>query len=421
MKDKNILKCPKCGESIDVNEVLYKELNNEFTKRLEEMSIENEKKIKHKINEINEEKEKLAKEKEDFEENIKKQVQAKVSAEKLKIEEKIKSQLESENEEQLAELQKELQKKSEQVKDLNRSKSEIEKLKREKDEMKELMELENEKKLTEILREEKGKIKRQADEEQSLKLKEKEKVIENLMDQLNEAKRQAEQGSMQLQGEIQELELENILRELFRFDEIQEVKKGQRGADCLQVVKNSSGGECGKIYYESKRTKDFSNSWIQKLKNDNLEAKADILVLVSQAMPDGEDKYFYKDGVWVCSFAEIKGLAFVLRHGLMQLQLVAVTQHNKDAKMEMLYNYLTSKEFKGQLEAIIEGFSSLQSGYHDEKKKMQKIWAEREKQLEKILTNTITFYGSLRGIAGASIPEIPMLEDNSPLSLDIGS
>jgi hypothetical protein len=224
-------------------------------------------------------------------------------------------------------------------------------------------------------------------------------------------KRKAEQGSMQLQGEIQELELENILRNLYPYDEVTEIKKGQRGADIIQIVKTNQGNECGKIYYESKRTKNFEYGWLQKLRDDNLEAKADVLVIVTEVMPaDTEFEYFYKDGVWICSFSEIKGFSLVLRQGLLQIQAVTITQQGKETKMELLYDFLTSQEFRGQFEAIIEGFKSLQDSYSDEKLKMQKIWKEREKQLEKILTNAVNFYGSLKGIAGASIPDIKMLE-----------
>jgi hypothetical protein len=251
-----------------------------------------------------------------------------------------------------------------------------------------------------------------------LKIKEKEKIIEDLKAQLDEAKRKAEQSSMQLQGEVQELELENLLRSLYPGDEIREIKKGQRGADILQVVKTTQGVECGKIYYESKRTKNFDYEWLQKLRDDNLEVKADILVLVTEKMPEGEDKFFFKDGVWICSFFEIKGLSLVLRHALFQVYSVIITQQGKETKMEMLYNYLTSQEFRDQFRAIVEGFKSLQDSYQEEKLKMMKIWKEREKQLEKILINAANFYGAIKGIAGASIPEIKMLESRQQIGIE---
>lgn len=178
----------------------------------------------------------------------------------------------------------------------------------------------------------------------------------------------------------------------------------------MQIVKRSDGNECGKIYYESKRTKSFNYEWIQKLRDDNLNVKADLLVIVTETMPEGTERFDYKEGVWICSFHELKGLSMVLRQMLIRVNDVMITQQNKGSKMELLYNYLTSQEFRAQFEAIIEGFADLQKSYSDEKLRMQKIWKEREKQLEKILTNAVAFYGSLRGIAGASIPKIKMLE-----------
>jgi hypothetical protein len=410
MESENIIKCPECGAEIDVNEVLYHQLEEQIKKDYEKKAAKKEKELHIKLQEIKTEKERIEKEKENLKELVDKEVQHKLKSERTKLEKALRQQIQDETSEQLKELQKELQVKSNQVKELNKTKAEIEKLRREKEELGDQIALEKEREFSEKLKNEKLKIKKQVDEENTLKIKEKDKVIEDLKTQLEEAKRKAEQGSMQLQGEVQELELENLLRSLYPFDEISEIKKGQRGADILQIVRTDQGVESGKIYYESKRTKNFDNNWLQKLKDDNLDVKADILILVTEAMPEGSDKFFFKDGVWVCSFFEVKGLSVVLRYGLLQMHSVVIAQHGKETKMEMLYNYLTSQEFRGQFEAIIEGFKALQDSYSDEKLKMQKIWKEREKQLEKILTNAVNFYGSLKGIAGASIPEIRMLE-----------
>lgn len=203
------------------------------------------------------------------------------------------------------------------------------------------------------------------------------------------------------------------MRESYKFDDIEEIKKGARGADVLQTVKTERGAICGKIYYESKRTKDYQPAWLKKLRDDNLEVKADILVLATEAMPDGQPGFFFQDGVWICSFYEIRGLSLLLRYTLLQVQAISTTQQGRETKMEMLYSYLTSTEFRGQFGAIIEGFKVLQDSHQSEKLKTQKIWAAREKQLEMILTNAVNFYGSIKGIAGASIPEIKMLESGS--------
>lgn len=276
--------------------------------------------------------------------------------------------------------------------------------------MREAVNLEKEKEFSIKLKEEKQKIQELAEEANSLKVKELEKQLEDQIKLAQEMKRKAEQGSMQLQGEIQELELQRLLAEQFIYDEITEIKKGQRGADILQIVKNNIGQASGKIYYESKRTKNFDYNWLQKLRDDNLSVKADILVLVTEAMPEGQLKYFYEDKVWICSFTEIKWLSMMLRHQLLELKSREITVQGMETKMAQLYTYLTSQEFQGQFGAIIEGFQGLQEGYIGEKLKMNKIWKEREKQLEKILLNSVHFYGALRGIAGNSIPEIKLLE-----------
>lgn len=411
VKNDNFIKCPECGANINVNEVLYHQLEEQLKKDFDKKSAKQEKEIQNRLEEIQVEKEQIKKQKESIDELVSKGVQTKLKTEKDKLEKSLRVELQEETSDQIKTLQKELKQKSTQVKELNQTKAEIEKLKREKDELRDQVVLEKEKEFSNKLKIEREKIRKQSDEENTLKLKELEKKLEDQTKLAQEMKRKAEQGSTQLQGEIQELELENILRELHTNDEITEIKKGQRGADVLQLVKTPNGEECGKIYYESKRAKGFNDAWIKKLRDDNLEVKADILVIVTETMPEGADKYFFKDGVWICSFWEIKGLSLVLRYSILQVQAVTITQQGKDSKMEMLYSYLTSQEFRGQFEAIIEGFKSLQNGYSDEKLKMQKIWKEREKQLEKILSNAVNFYGSLKGIAGASIPEIKMLED----------
>jgi len=401
MEAESTIKCPKCGTDINVSEVLYHQLQDQIKKGFAQKEIDFEA-----------EKESFKKEKEKFDEEVKIEVRKQLKTEKTTLEKSIRTQVEDEKSEELKILQEELKQKSDQVKEFNRTKAEIERLKREKDELKDLMELEKEKAISEKSQEIKTKARKEADEENYLKIKEKEKIIQDLTSKLDEAKRKAEQGSGQLQGEVQELEIEKMLLELYPFDIIEEIKKGQRGADIIQKVRTNQGIDCGKIYYESKRTKNFDNGWLKKLRDDNLTVKADVLILVTETMPENADNFLLKDGVWICSFSEVKGLSLVLRQSVLQVHSVAVTQHGKETKTEMLYNYLISQEFRGQFEAIIEGYKALHDNYHDERVKMQKIWKEREKQLEKIITNAVNVYGSFKGIAGSSIPDIKMLEDS---------
>jgi hypothetical protein len=246
-----------------------------------------------------------------------------------------------------------------------------------------------------------------------LKLDELRKKLEDQTALAEEMKRRAEQGSMQLQGEVQELAIEDILKDTFRFDIIEPVPKGIIGADVIQKVYNNAGNEAGIIAYESKRTKAFGKDWISKLKDDGGRVKADICVLVTETLPEDVDRIGQKDGVWICTFAEFKGLALVLRDSIVKISEAYASQTNKGEKMQMLYDYLTGKEFSSQFMAIIEGFTDLQKGYLDERNRMEKIWKTREKQLEKILLNTNSFIGSIKGIAGNSIPEMLVIEGNN--------
>ncbi|WP_317898921.1 DUF2130 domain-containing protein [Aurantibacillus circumpalustris] len=259
-----------------------------------------------------------------------------------------------------------------------------------------------------------NKIKDQVEQEFTLKIKEREKIILDLKNKMDEAKKRAESAftSQQNSGEAQELLLEEMLQDTFPTDEIIEVKKGQRGADCIQVIKTTSGLEIGKIIYESKNTKTFSEGWITKLKEDNLLAKADVLILVTQAMPKESDgRFFIQDGVWICKYVDAKELAIVLRYGLLKMQSFLLTQKDKDDKKERLFEYLTSNNFRNSFESILDGFRTLQQTHNQEKLKMAMLWKEREKALEQVLTQSIEFYGSLKGIAGvASFPELQTLE-----------
>lgn len=222
--------------------------------------------------------------------------------------------------------------------------------------------------------------------------------------------RKQAQGSMQLQGEVQELAIEEWLSTQFPLDTIEEIKKGVRGADCIQVVNTRTVQNCGKIYYESKRTKDFQPGWIEKFKADMRDKEADVGVLVTEAMPSDMDRMGLRDGVWVCSFGEFKGLCAVLRESVIQLSKVAISQEGKGDKMHMLYDFLTSNTFRMQVEAIVEGFSQMKSDLEREKNSMQRIWKQREKQIDKVVTNTIDMYGSIKGIAGNAVQSVKALE-----------
>jgi len=409
MEKENTINCPKCGAKINVSEILHHQVQEQLKEEFEERNAKKDKEFQRKLKSLEAEKDQLEKDKEAIQKQINEGVKSKLNSEKLKIEKSIREEVKEETSEQLSALQKELVQKSGQVKELNKTKAEVERLKREKNELRETVVLEKEKEFSEKLKEERTKIQKQTDESSALKIKELEKQLDDQKKLAEEMKRKAEQGSMQLQGEVQELALEEVLKSLFPTDLIEEVGKGVKGADVVQTVRNKIGVDCGIILYESKRTKSFSNDWINKLKTDAISAKADICVIVTETLPEGIERIGQKDGVWICSFNDIKGLVLVLRDGLVKVSEAYSSQTNKGEKMQMLYDYLTSNEFKLQVGAIIEGFTDLHDSYVQEKRAMERIWKQREKQLEKVLLNTNHFIGSIKGIAGSSIPELKQI------------
>jgi hypothetical protein len=274
------------------------------------------------------------------------------------------------------------------------------------------MELEIEKRLLE----DRKKIEKETIQREShlfeLKMKEKDLQLDGMKKTIEELKRKSEQGSMQTQGEAQELLLEEMLRNYFPYDTVTEVKKGAEGADCILLVRNHLGIECGKIIFESKRAKGWQNAWVDKLKKNMRNMQVDVAVLVSQIFPKEMTCFGEKDGVWISSFKEVIPLTTALRHTILRIAEMQKVEENKGEKMHLLYGYLTGTEFRQQIETIVEGFSSLKNSIIKEKMQMEKIWKEREKQLEKVLISTSGMYGSIKGIAGASIGNIPLLENN---------
>jgi hypothetical protein len=281
---------------------------------------------------------------------------------------------------------------------------------------KKLLEARNQ--LSEVIRKEELERSQLKETEFQLRLREMEKQLEDQRKLAEEMKRRAEQGSTQLQGEIQELALEEMLRLSFPFDEVTEVGKGVKGADCIQIIRNQFGQDCGRIIYESKRTKDFSPLWIEKLKADMRSQGADVAILVTQAMPRDMDRFGEREGIWVCSFAEVKALAYVLRDGIVRIAGALRTQENKGDKMHMLYNYLTGSEFAEQWKAIREGFLAMKLSIQKEREAMEKLWKAREKQLEKVLLNAAHIKGSVEGIAGSDSVDLKLLEDAADNLLD---
>ncbi len=404
------INCPSCGEEIDVNDILYHQVDQQLKKQYNDDLTKEKEKYEAEASKLSKEREELEDAKKEQKEEIDNQVKDKVKQKEIDLKKRYKAEAANEQSDAISSLREELEEKSGKIKELNKTTIELEKIKREKDELEDSIKAEAEIELNQRLATEKEKIHKEESDKNELKFKELKKQLEDQKRLTEEMKRKQEQGSMQTQGEVQELGIEEWLTDKFPLDTIQEIKKGERGADCLQIVHTRTHQNCGSIYYESKRTKAFQPSWMEKFKADIRDKNANIGVLVTEVMPPDMERFGMRDGVWICTFEEFKGLCAVLRESIVQISTAIITQDNKGDKMGMLYDFLTSNEFKLQIEAIVEGFTQMKTDLESEQRSMRGIWKKREKQIEKVLLNTAGMYGSIKGIAGNSLQSVPLLE-----------
>jgi hypothetical protein len=389
----NKISCPKCGHTFGVGEVLNNQLEQEKVKFRTAFNA--------KISDLEE---KHKRETEQI-------VALKIKEEKQKLDGMLREEIQKDFQQKMTLLNEELEKKRKESFDMQKVSLENEKLKNEMQQQRMQIELEFQRKKNEEMDKALKQMKESISNDYEMKLKDKDFQFNKMREQIEEMKRKAEQGSMQMQGEVQELALEEMLRNYFPHDLIQEVPKGVRGADSIQMVRNFSGQVCGKIVYESKRTRNFDIKWIDKLKHDMRELGASMAVLVTEAMPLDMDRFGQKDGIWICSYAEVKSLSFVLRDSLLKIQSIVESQDNKEDKLNLLYNYITGDEFRNRLEAVTEGFRNVKETINKERIFMEKMWSEREKQMEKAMTSTVKLFGSVRGIVGSGMGDLKMLEE----------
>lgn len=408
--------CPNCKFQFNTEDAIAKDLEEKYKKELliqqQNLLIEKEKQDKK----LEEQLKNLQNEKLTFEENKNKareeyQNQLKIARQKIRVE--LKEQAEKDalekSELKLKQLTEDLEKSKAEKRELQIKEIEFMKKESELKEKQEQLDLQVQKQIFEAKQKIEEETKRKEAEKFELQKKEFQKKMEDQQKLIDEMKRKSEQGSMQMQGEVQELAIEEELKSQFIFDLIEEVPKGIRGADCIQTVRNNLGVECGKIVYESKRTKVFSNDWISKLKDDSRRVGAEVAVLITETLPKDQKSFQLVNGVWVCSFKEFISLALALRDGLVKVQKVQDSNENKGEKMQMLYTFLTGNEFRSQVEGIIDAFTTLQDDLEKEKRAMMNAWKKREKQIERVKANTINMYSSVEGIAGSSIQSIESL------------
>jgi hypothetical protein len=420
--------CPYCKHLIPLDEALTHQLRNQLKVELESQMAQRERELEEKADNLAKKENEIKKLKEAQEEELKalksaykkefekqrealqKEFQEKIDIAKRHIEEEAKKRAEEKVYLELSDLKSQLQEKAEQIRKFQEMELQLRKEKRKIEEERQNLELEVARKVDEEREKIRSEVANKIMEEHRFKDMEKDKLITQLKNQIEDLKRRVEQGSQQLQGEVMEIELEELLKTNFIHDRILPVPKGRRGADLLQQVYNSSGHICGTIIWEVKRTKVWNDGWIEKLKEDQRETKADIAAIVSTVLPKCVRGIAQIEGVWVSDFGLAVGLSSALRTVLIEVAATKASLEGRREKMEMLYEYLSGPEFRQQIEGIVEAFSSMKKDLDEEKRAMERIWAKREKQIQKVIKNTSRMYGSLQGIIGRSLPELSSLE-----------
>lgn len=412
-----IVTCPKCGTEIKLTESLAAPLIANTRKHYEQLMLQKDKDIIDREKCIRDKEKSLADEKTTIDEKIARNVSERLKLERTKIaaEESKKAKLAAASEleqitKELNDMQEALKQNNSKLAEAQKAQVELIRKQRELDDAKRELELTVEKKVQDGLSKVREQAKREAEEGLQLKVKEKEQTISSMQKQIEELKRKAEQGSQQIQGEVQELELELLLATKFPFDTIQPVPKGEFGGDVLQRVANSAGQVCGTILWESKRTKSWSDGWLPKLRENQRTAKAEIAVIVSQSLPKGVETFERIDEVWVVHPRVIVPVTTLLRQTLIEIASTLQATEGQQTKMELVYHYLTGSRFRQRLQAIIESFSNMQKDLEKERKVIMAQWDKRRTQIELVMQATVGMYGDLQGIAGKSLPEIEALE-----------
>jgi len=405
--------CPKCKNEIKLTESLAAPLIEstrlDFEKRLAQKDLD----VAGREKSIQEREEALSKSKDSLETQVATRVQQERG--KIAVEEAKKAKLALSNDieqktKEVADLQEILKQKDAKLTEAQKTQADLLKQKRELDDAKRELDLTVEKRIAEGLTATRQQARKEAEDELKLKVSEKEQTISSMQKQIEDLKRRAEQGSQQLQGEVQELELETLLRARFPHDNIEPVPKGEFGGDALQRVHNPLGQPCGTILWESKRTKNWSDGWLAKLRDDQRTAKAEIAVLVSPMLPKDVEAFDLVNGVWVTHPRVAIPVAIMLRQSLIELAVARQSSEGQQTKSEMLYSYLTSPRFRLRVQAIVEAFSNMKEDLDKERKVITKQWAKREEQIERVMQATVGMYGDMQGIAGKTLQEIEGLE-----------
>ena len=405
--------CPQCKSEIKLTESLAAPLLESVRRDYEQRLAQKDNEISKREKLLNQRAESIEKAKQNLDHEIEQKLRSErariVSEEAQKAKLAIGSDLEQKAKE-INDLQLLLQEQDKKLGEAQQVQAELLRKQRELDDAKRELDLTIEKRVQANLVAERDKAKKEAEEELKLKVMEKDQTITAMQKQIEELKRRAEQGSQQLQGEVQELQLESLLRAKFPRDTIHPIAKGDFGGDVLQRVIGPLNQICGTILWESKRTKNWSDGWLPKLRDDQRAAKADVAVILSQALPKDVDTFGFLDGVWVADPKVAVPVALSLRQSLIEISAARQASQGQQTKMEMVYGYLTGPRFRQRVQALVEAFSSMKEDLDREKKTIIRQWAKREEQIDRVMQATVGMYGDLQGIAGKTLQEIEGLE-----------
>lgn len=405
--------CPSCKSEIKLTESLAAPLLESTRQQFQEQMAEKDRQVATREADLKTQQEELRRAKAAIDEQVAEKLKTERAAITLEEAKKAKLLIGAELDlraKELAELQEILKQRDEKLAEAQKAQAAVLKMQRDLADAKREIELTIEKRVQESLVSVRDKAKLEAEEGLKLKVLEKEQTIASMQKQIEDLKRKAEQGSQQLQGEVQELELETMLKSSFPMDRIEPVPKGEFGGDVLHTVIGSLSQECGKILWESKRTRNWSDGWLPKLRDDQRTSKADIAVIVSQTLPKDIDSFNHIDGVWITSAKCAVPVAVALRHSLIELSKARVASDGQQTKMELVYQYLTGPAFRHRVQAIVERFADMHTDLDKERKTMTKLWARREQQIRCVVESTAGMYGDLQGIAGRMLEEIEGLE-----------
>lgn len=401
-----VISCPHCGKEFALDEALSQRIRRQLQGEIDAQLAKKQNELRQSELKLQQERQQIEEQRKDIEAEMAKRL----TEERIKLKGAVQKELEEKSEIELKTLKEQLEDKEKKIAVFTETEIKLRREKADLEEARKGLELEVARRIDDERKKIQDDTEKRLAEQYRLKEAEKDKIIDDLKKQAEEFRRKAEQGSQQLQGEVAELSLEEILRSSFPADAIEEVPKGIRGADVIHKVCNQLGQPCGTLIWESKRTKAWSDGWIDKLKEDQREVKAEVAVLVSSVLPKGMNGFARINGVWVCDHSLAACLAQALRMSLIDVASAKLSVTGKNEKMEILYEYLSGPEFKQQVEGIVEAFSSMRKDLDQEKRAMEKIWAKREKQIERVIKNMGRMYGSMQGIIGQSLPELDLFE-----------